>query len=75
VKDSAKSTPRTSTPVAPVRNEKKALKKARAREKKAANDELDKALAELSIQYVFVMYNAFKLTVIQVPCFAEDLAS
>ncbi|KAF9558199.1 DUF654-domain-containing protein [Agrocybe pediades] len=50
-KESAKSTPRTSTPVAPVRNEKKALKKARAKEKKAANDELDKALAELSIQY------------------------
>ncbi|KAF9457388.1 transcriptional repressor TCF25-domain-containing protein [Collybia nuda] len=35
----------------PVKNEKKALKKARAREKKAVNDELDKALAELSIKY------------------------
>jgi hypothetical protein len=41
---------RTTTSV-PVKNEKKALKKARAREKKAANDELDQALAELSIQY------------------------
>ncbi|KIM42652.1 hypothetical protein M413DRAFT_444337 [Hebeloma cylindrosporum] len=50
IKDSTKST-RTSTPVPPVKNEKKALKKARAKEKKAANDELDQVLAELSIQY------------------------
>ena len=42
----------TPTPVAP-RNEKKAAKKARAKEKKVANDELDQALAELSIQYVY----------------------
>ncbi|KAF8189634.1 transcriptional repressor TCF25-domain-containing protein [Pholiota molesta] len=50
-KDTAKST-RTSTPTpAAPRNEKKALKKARAKEKKAANDELDQVLAELSIQY------------------------
>ncbi|KAF8812727.1 DUF654-domain-containing protein [Phlegmacium glaucopus] len=42
---------RTTTPVPAVKNEKKALKKARAREKKAANDELDQALAELSMQY------------------------
>ncbi|KAF8972061.1 transcriptional repressor TCF25-domain-containing protein [Flammula alnicola] len=49
-KEPAKTT-RTSTPVPPVRNEKKALKKARAKEKKAANDELDQVLAELSIQY------------------------
>jgi len=40
---------RTTTPL-PAKNEKKALKKARAKEKKAANDELDQALAELSIQ-------------------------
>lgn len=38
-------------PVPAVKNEKKALKKAKAKEKKAANDELDQALAELSIQY------------------------
>jgi len=38
--------------VAP-RNEKKAAKKARAKEKKVADDELDQALAELSIQYVY----------------------
>ncbi|KAF9478458.1 DUF654-domain-containing protein [Pholiota conissans] len=50
-KEITKST-RTSTPTpAAPRNEKKALKKARAKEKKAANDELDQALAELSIQY------------------------
>ncbi|KAF8148865.1 transcriptional repressor TCF25-domain-containing protein [Crassisporium funariophilum] len=49
VKESTK-TSRTSTPP-PVRNEKKALKKAKAKEKKAANDELDQALAELSLQY------------------------
>ncbi|TFK33697.1 transcriptional repressor TCF25-domain-containing protein [Crucibulum laeve] len=43
---------RTSTPVAPLpKNEKKALKKARAKEKKAADDELDAALKELSVQY------------------------
>lgn len=34
------------------KNEKKALKKAKAREKKAGNDELDQALAELSIKCV-----------------------
>ena len=48
-KDTAKQN-RTTTSV-PVKNEKKALKKAKAREKKAANDELDQALAELSVQY------------------------
>jgi hypothetical protein len=37
--------------VAP-KNEKKAAKKARAKEKKALNDELDEALAELSVQWV-----------------------
>jgi len=52
IKEPAKST-RTSTPIAHVvKNEKKALKKARAKEKKAANDELDQVLAELSIQCV-----------------------
>lgn len=50
-KDSTKST-RTSTPAPPViKNEKKALKKAKAKEKKAANDELEEALAELSLKY------------------------
>ncbi|KAH9483302.1 Transcription factor 25 [Psilocybe cubensis] len=47
----AAKTPRTSTPVPALKNEKKAQKKARAKEKKAANDELDQVLAELSIQY------------------------
>lgn len=51
IKEPTKST-RTSTPIPPVKNEKKALKKARAKEKKAANDELDQVLAELSIQCV-----------------------
>jgi hypothetical protein len=32
------------------------LKKAKAREKKAANDELDQVLAELSIQYGFMLF-------------------
>jgi hypothetical protein len=32
------------------------LKKAKAREKKAANDELDQVLAELSIQYDFILF-------------------
>lgn len=53
VKESPKPAPRTTTLVSPaVKNEKKAQKKARQKEKKAGNDELDKALAELSIQYV-----------------------
>ncbi|RDB20291.1 Transcription factor 25 [Hypsizygus marmoreus] len=43
--DSAPATP----PVA--KNEKKALKKAKAKEKKAGNDELENALAELSMKY------------------------
>ena len=43
-------------PVPTVKNEKKALKKAKAREKKAANDELDQALAELSMQYSFILF-------------------
>ncbi|KAF8878008.1 transcriptional repressor TCF25-domain-containing protein [Gymnopilus junonius] len=47
VREPPKSTPVHST----VKNEKKAQKKARQKEKKAANDELDQALAELSIQY------------------------
>ena len=47
---------RTATPVPAVKNEKKALKKAKAREKKAANDELDQVLAELSIQYGFMLF-------------------
>jgi hypothetical protein len=51
-KESAKQS-RTTTSVPAVRNEKKALKKAKAKEKKAVNDELDQALAELSIQYGF----------------------
>lgn len=43
--------PSRSSVTAPlVKNEKKALKKAKAKEKKAANDELDQALAELSIK-------------------------
>ncbi|KIK05427.1 hypothetical protein K443DRAFT_353509 [Laccaria amethystina LaAM-08-1] len=42
---------RAGTTALPVKNEKKALKKAKAKEKKAANDELDQALAELSIKY------------------------
>lgn len=43
---------RSSTPVTlPIaKNEKKALKKAKAKEKKAGNDELDEALAELSLR-------------------------
>jgi hypothetical protein len=43
---------RSSTPATPpsVKNEKKALKKAKAKEKKAGNDELDEALAELSLK-------------------------
>jgi hypothetical protein len=36
--------------VTPPKSEKKALKKARAREKKAGSDELDQALAELSLK-------------------------
>jgi hypothetical protein len=51
IKEPTKST-RMNTPIPPVKNEKKALKKARAKEKKAANDELDQVLAELSIQCV-----------------------
>jgi hypothetical protein len=44
---------RTHQPIPPqVKNEKKALKKARAREKKAGHEELNRALAELSVQYV-----------------------
>ncbi|KAJ6544301.1 transcriptional repressor TCF25-domain-containing protein [Mycena capillaripes] len=35
----------------PVKNEKKAAKKAKARERKAGKDEFDQALAELSIKY------------------------
>jgi len=37
------------------------LKKARARERKAANDELDQALAELSIQYGFLLFRSRNL--------------
>ncbi|KAJ7683568.1 transcriptional repressor TCF25-domain-containing protein [Mycena rosella] len=44
--------PRAQTPAAPViKNEKKAAKKAKARERKAGKDEFDQALAELSIKY------------------------
>ncbi|KAJ7124524.1 transcriptional repressor TCF25-domain-containing protein [Mycena epipterygia] len=44
--------PRPHTPIAPViKNEKKAAKKAKARERKAGKDEFDQALAELSIKY------------------------
>ncbi|KAJ6579610.1 transcriptional repressor TCF25-domain-containing protein [Mycena vulgaris] len=44
--------PRAHTPATPiVKNEKKAAKKAKARERKAGKDEFDQALAELSIKY------------------------
>jgi hypothetical protein len=45
---------RSSTPAtSPVmKNEKKALKKAKAKEKRIGNDELDWAIAELSSKYV-----------------------
>ncbi|KAF8075761.1 transcriptional repressor TCF25-domain-containing protein [Lyophyllum atratum] len=45
-----KSTPAIPTPSI-VKNEKKAVKKAKAKEKKAADDELDQALAELSLKF------------------------
>lgn len=46
-------TTRSHQPVSPqAKSEKKALKKARARERKAGHEELDRALAELSVQYV-----------------------
>jgi hypothetical protein len=35
-----------------MKNEKKALKKAKAKERKVGNDELDQAIAELSSKYV-----------------------
>ena len=38
-----------------MKNEKKASKKAKAKEKKAGNDELDQALAELSLKYMFLL--------------------
>ncbi|KAG6906643.1 hypothetical protein DXG01_012818 [Tephrocybe rancida] len=42
-----------STPAAlPAKNEKKAAKRAKAKEKKADDDELEQALAELSLKYV-----------------------
>ncbi|KAF8890479.1 transcriptional repressor TCF25-domain-containing protein [Infundibulicybe gibba] len=47
--ETTKSFKSTSAPV--IRNEKKALKKARAKEKKAGDDELNQALAELSVKY------------------------
>jgi hypothetical protein len=45
---------RSSTPATPpvMKNEKKALKKAKAKERKVGNDELDQAIAELSSKYV-----------------------
>lgn len=45
------STPKSNTPL-PARNEKKAAKKAKAKARKAGNDELDEALAELSLKCV-----------------------
>ena len=54
-KESTKQSQMTA-PVPTVKNEKKALKKAKAKEKKAANDELDQALAELSMQYSFMLF-------------------
>jgi hypothetical protein len=42
-----------STPAVPI--SKKALKRAKAKEKKAADDELDQALAELSLKCVCVL--------------------
>jgi hypothetical protein len=50
-KDAQKSALPSSSTV-PVRNEKKAAKKARAKKSKAESDELDQILAELSLQYV-----------------------
>lgn len=47
----SKGLPRQSTQGAP-KNEKKAAKRARAKDKKALNDELDQALAELSVRWV-----------------------
>lgn len=45
--------PRAATPQSPLpKNERKASKKAKAKEKKAGKDELDKALAELSVKCV-----------------------
>ncbi|KAG6839238.1 hypothetical protein C0991_004530 [Blastosporella zonata] len=46
-KGDASSTP----PVLPSKNEKKAAKRAKAKEKKAGDDELEQALAELSLKY------------------------
>ncbi|KAJ7775719.1 transcriptional repressor TCF25-domain-containing protein [Mycena maculata] len=44
--------PRAHTPAPPIiKNEKKAAKKAKARERKAGKDEFDQALAELSVKY------------------------
>lgn len=43
--------------VAQPKNEKKALKKAKARERKAGRDEFDQALAELSVKYVLIQSN------------------
>lgn len=50
---SKSSTPVPSKPVITItaKSEKKALKKAKAKEKKAADDELEQALKELSIKY------------------------
>jgi hypothetical protein len=69
---------RTTTPVPAVKNEKKALKKAKAREKKAANDELDQVLAELSIQYGFMLCSLFPkpgLTSFKILSIPKDIAS
>ena len=68
---------RTITLVPSIKNEKKALKKAKAREKKAANDELDQVLAELSIQYGFVLFvPQTGLTIsFKILCISKDFAS
>ncbi|KAF9008626.1 DUF654-domain-containing protein [Hymenopellis radicata] len=44
-------TPKSPAPPPVVKNEKKAAKKAKAKARKAGNDELDEALAELSLKY------------------------
>ncbi|KAG6880137.1 hypothetical protein C0992_005221 [Termitomyces sp. T32_za158] len=50
-KKNKKKTVPVSIPNLPPKNEKKAAKRAKAKEKKAGDDELDQALAELSLKY------------------------
>ncbi|KNZ76229.1 Transcription factor 25 [Termitomyces sp. J132] len=50
-KNKKKADTSASTHTPPPKNEKKAAKRAKAKEKKAGNDELEQALAELSLKY------------------------